>query len=58
MDPNQLLIIQIFAALGTVLGAVLLFCQSYLPHREAHQQVDEHLGGLYGRLVWDRATTR
>lgn len=31
MDPNQLLIIQIFAALGTVLGAVLLFAKVIYP---------------------------
>ena len=31
MDPNQLLAVQIFAAVGTVLGAVLLFAKVIYP---------------------------
>lgn len=31
MDPNDILLIQIFAAIGTVLGAVLLFAKVIYP---------------------------
>lgn len=31
MDPNQLLTVQIFAAVGTVLGAVILFAKVVYP---------------------------
>ena len=31
MDPNDILLVQIFAALGTILGAVLLFAKVVYP---------------------------
>lgn len=31
MDPNDILLVQIFAALGTILGAVLLFAKVIYP---------------------------